>query len=162
MGAGKTTIGVLLAAQLDRQYLDSDDLLTNSQGRTAARIAAEDGITALHAIEAQVTREALTRQDPAVIAAAASVVENEEVRAALAKHTCLWLDADAATLAARHERANHRRSLDEPSATFSEMKRRRDPVYSELALARIDTATTRPEEALANALATLKSRARPA
>ena len=162
MGAGKTTIGVLLAAQLARQYLDSDDLLTNAQGRTAARIAAEDGLTALHAIEARVALEALGQQDPAVIAAAASVVENEEVRAALAKHSCLWFDADAATLAARHERASHRRALDEPSATLRELKRRRDPVYSELALARIDTATTRPEEALATALATLGSRARPA
>lgn len=162
MGAGKSTIGVLLAEHLDQPFYDSDDLLAKATGRTAAQIADDEGLAALHAIEARVVLEALDRQEPAVIAVAASVVEDKAVRAVLARHTCLWFDADAATLAARQERGDHRRSLGDPSAALGELKRHRDPVYAELALVRIDTAITDPDAALAAALGAAGSRSRPA
>lgn len=161
MGSGKTTIGSRLAAQLDRPLIDSDDLVRSTMGRTASQIVAADGLAALHEIEAKVLLDSLDRQDGAVIAAAASVVESPDCRRALANHTCLWFDADAATLATRQMRADHRRPLGDPPEELAELKRRRHPLYAELAAIRIDTAATGRDEALAVALEAAGSRSHP-
>jgi len=157
MGSGKTTIGVRLAANLNRPLIDSDDVVRSMTGRAAAQLVADDGVAALHALEAKILIDSLNRQDPAVIAAAASVIESPECRAALANHTCLWFDADAATLAARQKRAAHRRPFGDPPAALAELKRRRDPRYAQLAVRRIDTAAIDPDGALAAALEALGS-----
>jgi len=152
MGSGKTTIGAGLAEHLRLLFIDSDDVLRSSTGRNAAEIGADDGVDALHAIEAETLLSCLGRHGSSVIAAAASVIESPECRAALADHTCLWFDADAATLAVRQKRAGHRRELDDTEAELAALKRRRDPFYAALALVRIDTAATDPDGALTAAL----------
>jgi len=157
MGSGKTTIGAGLAEHLRLLFIDSDDVLRSSTGRNAAEIGADDGVDALHAIEAETLLSCLGRHGSSVIAAAASVIESPECRAALANHTCLWFDADAATLAARQKRAAHRRPFGDPPAALAELKRRRDPRYAQLAVRRIDTAAIDPDGALAAALEALGS-----
>jgi shikimate kinase len=157
IGVGKTTIGAGLAAHLDLPFIDSDDVLRPSTGRNAAEIAADDGVDALHAIEGETLLSCLGRHGSSVIAAAASVIESPRCRAALADHTCLWFDADAATLAARQKRAEHRRELDDTEAELAALKRRRDPLYASLALVRVDTAATDPDGALAAAREALGS-----
>jgi shikimate kinase len=55
MGAGKTSIGRLVAARLDRELVDGDVVLdTITGGRTAADFAAAEGIDALHEKEARI------------------------------------------------------------------------------------------------------------
>jgi len=152
MGSGKTTIGTRLATQLERPFIDSDDVLRSTTGREAARIARENGVEALHAIEAELLLESLGATRPAVIAAASSAIESELCRAALLHHTCIWFDADPATLASRQHRADHRRTLPNAEADMAALKDRRDPVYGALASARIDTAVVDPDRALLAAL----------
>jgi shikimate kinase len=43
MGTGKSTVGRLLARQLDMQFLDSDHEIETAQGKAVAKIFAEDG-----------------------------------------------------------------------------------------------------------------------
>jgi shikimate kinase len=158
MGSGKTTIGTRLAARIERPFIDSDDVLRSTAGRDAARIAREDGVEALHAAEAELLLDILRGNRPAVIAAAASAVESEPCRRALAHHTCIWFDADPATLASRQHRADHRRTLPNAGDGLAALKPHRDPFYDALALVRIDTAATDPDEAL---LAALEATERP-
>ena len=157
MGAGKTTTGAGLAEHLRIPFIDSDDVLRFSTGRNAAETADGDGVDALHAIEAETLLSCLGRHGSSVIAAAASVIESPRCRAALADHICVWFDADAATLAARQKRAEHRRDLDDAEAELAALKRRRDPFYAALALVRIDTAATDADGALTEALEALGS-----
>ncbi len=152
MGSGKTTIGIRLAARLDRPFVDSDAVLRSTTGRDAAHIAAQNGIAALHAAEAELLLDVLHQKGRVVVAAAASVVESEQCRRTLAEHTCVWLDADAATLASRHHRAEHRRELTDAEEELAAQKRERDPWFAELSALRIDTAVTKPDGALAAAL----------
>lgn len=155
MGSGKTTIGTRLAIQLERPFVDSDDVLRSTTGRDAAQIAREEGVEALHAIKAEQLLDSLGATRPAVIAAAASAIESELCRAALLHHTCIWFDADPATLASRQHRADHRRTLLNEGG-MAALKRGRDPVYAALASARIDTAATSPDRALSAALSAAK------
>src|SRR5687768_4261670 len=94
MGSGKTSIGRRVAEQLGWPLIDGDDELeARNDGRTAAEIADALGIDALHAMEAEVALEALARPEPAVIGPAASTIENDRVRTALADHWVVWLKA---------------------------------------------------------------------
>ena len=129
MGSGKTTVGRLLAGRLDRPFVDCDAELGHSTGRTAREIAEADGVAALLALEAQVLLDALVRPEPAVIAAAASVVDDERCRRALRSPgiVVVRLRARPDTLAARHAAGSHRRSLGaDPVAGFAAQVRARE------------------------------------
>lgn len=51
MGAGKTTVGRLLAAQLDYQFVDTDDWIVARAGRAIADIFRDDGERAFREME---------------------------------------------------------------------------------------------------------------
>lgn len=63
MGAGKTTIGTLLATRLELPFADSDQVIEQRAGRPVARIFAEDGEPAFRALEHQVIADLLDGPD---------------------------------------------------------------------------------------------------
>lgn len=150
MGVGKTTIGAAVARQLGLALLDSDRQIEALRAQSARAIAAADGVAALHGLEHQVLRAALDQPEPAVVAAAASVADDERSVAALAAHCCVWLRADPELLADRQSSSAHRRSIG-----IDERLRisRRDRVYARLASIVIDTGEMGVEEAVATIVA---------
>ena len=94
MGAGKTSIGTVVAERLGLPLVDGDERLAEmTGGRTAAEISEERGLDALHALEAEIAIAALDAADPAVIGPASSVCESAAVRDALSGHVVIWLSA---------------------------------------------------------------------
>lgn len=117
MGAGKSTVGVRVAAALGREFLDNDALLEHATGMSAADLSARDGIDALHRAEASIMLDALSKQPAAVIAAAASTITDARVRDALHERAWVaWLRADQATLAARLPGSSERPFRDADAA----------------------------------------------
>lgn len=57
MGTGKTTIGKRLAAQLDYDFIDTDDLIEARAGRSIPEIFKDLGETAFREMEAAIVRE---------------------------------------------------------------------------------------------------------
>jgi shikimate kinase len=92
MGAGKTTVGRLLARRLGRPFLDGDQQIEETTGRTGREIAATDGVPALHDLELSFLLQALEDSSGAVVAAAASVVDRPAGRSAIGEATCIWID----------------------------------------------------------------------
>ncbi|MBV8991207.1 MAG: hypothetical protein JO372_21835 [Solirubrobacterales bacterium] len=90
MGVGKSTVGRLLAARLGWDFWDNDEALSATTGTTAAELQLASGADVLHATEGRLLREALSRTEPTVFAAAASVVLDPE---ALAGAVTVWLRA---------------------------------------------------------------------
>lgn len=136
MGSGKTTIGRLLAARLRLPFVDNDAVLEEHAGRTAAEIAGDDGVDALHDREAAVLREALDRTGPAVITAAASTVTYPELRARMhAVAFVVWLTAAPETLARRTDSGSTGRPRLEADqlALAEEQRLARDPLFAEVA-----------------------------
>ncbi len=147
MGAGKSSVGRLLAAWLGRPFVDSDEQIERRAQRSGAEIAAQDGVAALHELEWDVLRRALSDPAPAVIAAAASVVDSDDCMAALAGRFVIWVDAPDPVLAGRLATEPHRRRLGpDPLGALAEQRIRRDPRYAALA-----TLRTSPVESLARA-----------
>ena len=79
MGAGKSTVGRLVADRLNRPLVDSDVVLWRSTGMSAADLAEASGVGRLHEIEALVLERALQRSTGAVITAAASVADDSDL-----------------------------------------------------------------------------------
>ena len=152
MGSGKTTLGRNLAKALGRQFHDSDRSIEARTGRSGREIAAADGVEALHLLESEVLRDALDGGAPAVVAAAASVIEDPVALTALADVFCVWVTADPEILAERSARGSHRRSVGD-----SEHLERRDRLFRAAADVVVDTGALAPEESLALVLKTLKT-----
>jgi shikimate kinase len=91
MGAGKSTVGRILAARLRWPFLDIDSLITAEHGRTVAQIFADHGEEHFRRLEAEAIARVLDplRQDPphtyehAVVAPGGGAIETDAVRALL-------------------------------------------------------------------------------
>ena len=110
----------MVASRLGWAICDSDEEILGTTGRTVARLQAEIGADAMHALEAAQLVFAVGRPGPTVICAAASVVENERCRSALTSPgvATVWLRASAETLAARFRSAEHRPEFGPDPRTF--------------------------------------------
>jgi shikimate kinase len=146
MGSGKTTLGRRLAARTGWPYHDNDALLARATGRTARELALES-TRALRDAEAASLRLAMSEPEPAIVAAAAGVVLDAELRAELPRAgMVVWLHAPPAVLAARAERGTHRPWLDEDAAAwFANAARQREPLYRGVAELEVDTHAEDPE-----------------
>lgn len=150
MGAGKTSVATRLAELLGRPLRDSDRDLEQRFGASAAAQYRQHGVGVLHAREAAVLRDALAQCPPPVIAAAASVVEDPQCRAALADAFVVWLDAPPAELADRLESLaparDHRPHFHPDSDTMlADQYRRRAQRFRQVADLVVDVRDTTPE-----------------
>jgi shikimate kinase len=75
MGAGKTTIGIMLAARLELPFADSDQVIEQRAGRPIPQIFAEDGEPAFRALEHQVIAGLLDGPDM-IIALGGGAIEH--------------------------------------------------------------------------------------
>ena len=83
MGAGKSTVGRILAARLRWPFLDIDSLITTEHGRTVAQIFADHGEEHFRRLEAEATARVLDpahEYNQAVIALGGGAIETETVR----------------------------------------------------------------------------------
>ena len=154
MGAGKTSIGRIVAERLGLPLIDGDERLAEQTGgRTAAEIADEQGIDALHDMEAEIALAALDLADPAVIGPASSVCESAVVRDALVGHHVVWLTAPAEHLADKAVRKSHRPLVHDgdPVELFRQQIATREPLIMALDPLVIDVAST-DDEAAADAI----------
>lgn len=156
MGSGKTTIGARVAAALGWPLRDSDPEIEARVGRTVRELQDAIGVERMHSLEAAHLLESLAGGEPTVIAAAASVIEEEASRDALGAPDVLvvWLRASPSTLGDRFEERRHRPAYGVDRETFlADQARRRDALYEAVADIVVRTDTTSPDEAAARIVA---------
>ncbi len=100
-GVGKSSVGAALAERLGWPLLDTDDLITEREGRTPAQLIVSGREAAFRRIEERVVVEA-ARQVPAVIATGGGTFLSARARRALGEHGFLChLDATPHAIAER-------------------------------------------------------------
>ena len=90
MGAGKTTVGHLLAERVGLPFVDSDRIIEQTSGRSVPQIFAEDGEPAFRALEHQVIAGLLDGPD-LVLALGGGAAEHPRTRERLATAQVVYL-----------------------------------------------------------------------
>src|SRR5690349_14594458 len=95
MGAGKTTVGRLVASRLGVAFLDVDDDIVQTAGKPIPEISIDDGEDAFRARERAAGAGALERFD-GVLALGGGAILADETRRLLADHTVVYLSVEVA------------------------------------------------------------------
>jgi shikimate kinase len=153
MGAGKTTVGRLLARRLKLRFLDSDQEIEERCGVKIPLIFEIEGEAGFRSREAQAIAE-ITELGGVVLATGGGAVLSAANRQRLAAHgTVVYLRAKPEDL---YERVHHDRNRPllataDPLARLRELYTERDPLYGEVAHVVVDTGA-QSVQALARAL----------
>jgi shikimate kinase / 3-dehydroquinate synthase len=130
MGAGKTTLGPDVARRLGRSFVDVDQVIETSTGRTVAEIFA-DGESRFREAEARAVT-ILGVQPRRVFALGGGAIKAERTRELLRKHAItVWLDEDVETCWERVRGSD--RPLAQDEAEFRRLFEERRPLYAEVA-----------------------------
>ncbi|MGI8821474.1 MAG: shikimate kinase [Chthoniobacterales bacterium] len=157
MGAGKSSIGRLLAEQTGLPLRDTDELVRAESGREVAEFIARQGEEEFRALEAALVQK--LENAPGIIATGGGVVLNpESVRKLRGLGTVVYLAAAPDALWERLRGGTGRPLLakPDPRTTFTELLKMREPLYRRLADVTVDTSTLTLEEAAAAVLRTWK------
>lgn len=153
-GAGKSTVGVLLAKRLALGFLDTDLLIQSHAHRSLQAIVDEDGHEALRAVEAEVLR-ALDVRDH-VIATGGSAVYSDAAMAALRRDgVIVHLHVDWPVIERRVTNLGSRGIAKAGDQTLRDVYAEREPLYQRHAEITVDASRLDQEatvEAIVQAL----------
>lgn len=160
MGAGKTTVGKLLARRLKRRFIDADQEIERRCGVRIPVIFDIEGEAGFRGREAQIIAE-LTALDGVVLATGGGAILAAENRQLLASRgTVVYLRAKPADLYQRVRQDKNRPLLaaGAPRARLEELYAQRDPLYRELADLVVETGTQNVQALARELLAKLEER----
>lgn len=155
-GAGKTTVGKLLAKKLDLEFFDSDLVIESKAGKSVSDIFTQDGEPAFRQLEHDTILELLDTND-AVVALGGGSLGNEETRARVKAETVVWL---VAGLAQAVDRVGMNRNrpllLGNVRGQLADLMSAREPLYKEVATVGVDTSKLNPSEVVTEIVAELE------
>jgi shikimate kinase / 3-dehydroquinate synthase len=151
-GAGKTTVGHIIAARLGQPFVDSDVLIEQRLGRKIREIFATEGESYFREVE-HATVADLVRGQEAVIALGGGAVEDPRTRALLRGARVIYLRVDYREAMSRVQGDKNRPMLHRPD--LDQVYKRRLPVYEDLSVLTIDTDGRRPDAIAREVLAEL-------
>ena len=159
MGAGKTTVGRLLAGRWGWPYVDSDTEVEAATGHTVRELFESGGEKAYRPLESAALRAAVASGTPAVIGVAGGAVLDPANRALLeGAGTVVWLRARPSTLAVRAVSGTHRPLIDtDPAGVLERLEAERRPLYEALADVVVDVDDIDAAEVAARVEAALAS-----
>ncbi len=131
-GAGKSTVGVILAKRTSRDFLDTDLLIQTAQGRSLQQIVDTDGYLALRKIEEEVLLGLILHHH--VIATGGSAAYSDAAMSHLkSKGVVVFLNVDIPTLCERLHDFDTRGIAKRPDQSFAELFEERFTLYTKYA-----------------------------
>lgn len=154
-GAGKSTIGVVLAKVLGYQFLDSDLLIQKQENRRLSQIIEEEGYKGFKEVENRVN--ASIDVDNTVIATGGSVVYCEEAMNHLKSvGKVVYLKISLNSLSKRLGNLRGRGVLLKEGQTLEGLYEERTPLYEKYADIVVDEENKNLEESLESVLEALR------
>ena len=135
MGAGKTTVGRLLARRLKRKYYDSDEEIERRCGVRVPVIFDIEGEAGFRAREAQVIKELCALEGIVLATGGGAVLAEANRRRLAACGSVIYLHTRPSQLwqRVRHDRNRPLLATPEPQKRLEELYAERDPLYREIA-----------------------------
>ena len=138
MGAGKTSLGKAVAKLLDVPFLDTDEMIVQSEGMPVSEIFAQKGEEYFRSLETKTVRALGRRQERFVLSVGGGLVMRAENRKLLHEAgLVVYLKAGTETLKERLSKDTQRPLLHQGEGTLEEKITRilseREPFYLEAA-----------------------------
>lgn len=148
-GAGKTTVGGLLAGRLAVSFTDTDAVVEAGAGKPVSEIFIEDGEPAFRELERTAVARALANSD-GIVAVGGGAVLDPRTQGLLAGQPVVYLETGFAAAAKRVGLGQARPLLiGNPRATLKALLDQRLPVYQRLAVVTVGTDERTPEQVAA-------------
>jgi len=135
MGSGKTTVGRLLAKQLGKTFIDSDEEIQKRTGVSIQHIFDVEGEAGFRQREAGIVQE-LLRRNNIVLATGGGAVLDAQNRSMMRENgTVVYLKSGVHDLwqRTRHDRSRPLLQTADPRAKLHELFEHRNPLYTETA-----------------------------
>jgi shikimate kinase len=162
MGAGKSSVGRILATRLGRCFVETDDMITAKEGRPVPEIFAERGEAHFRALEDEAVRLLALKRGDVIATGGGLPCRDGRLEALRALGTVVWLSGAFAPLYERALRGGdrpmlHGKTRDQAEALYEARK----PFYAKADLA-VDTTTLNPDQVASRVAAALAERQRQA
>lgn len=147
MGAGKSSIGRLLAAQLGLEFVDADSEIERAAGATIEEIFDTHGEAFFRSGERRVIARLLGGPVQVIATGGGAFVDPETRRKIKAAGLSIWLKADTETLLKRVSRRGGRPLLKggDPRQVMADLAALRYPTYAEADIT-VETSENPPAE----------------
>ncbi len=162
MGAGKTSVGHLLADKLGYRFFDTDVLIETVAGKTINEIFTEDGEDAFRQLESKVLSE-LSAYRNLTIATGGGIVLRRFNWSYLHHGLIVWLDAPVEVLCDRLQHDTSRPLLKQanPAQVLQKLLDQRRHLYAEADLQIQVSASDTPEQLASRVIAQIPTVLKP-
>ena len=163
MGAGKTTVGRLLARRLKRDFYDSDEEIERRCGVRIPVIFDIEGEAGFRVRESQAIAELCTLEAAVIATGGGAVLAEENRRRIAAAGTVVYLHARPGYLwqRVRHDRNRPLLASPDPQKRLEDLYAERDPLYREVADLVVDTGKQSVQTLARDLLARLEAECKP-
>lgn len=162
MGAGKSSVGRILAARLGRCFVETDEMIAAAEGRPIPEIFAEKGEAHFRALEDEAVRLLALKRGDVIATGGGLPCRDGRLEALRAIGTVVWLSGGFGTLYERALRGGDRPMLSGKTREQAEaLYEARRPFYAKADLA-VDTTGLNPDQVAARVAAALAERQRQA
>ncbi len=144
MGAGKTTVGRLLAKKLGKRFIDSDHEIEARTGASIPWIFEIEGEASFRRREADIIRDLSAQPDIVLATGGGAILDPETRRYLKQRGTVIYLRTSVNSILQRTSMDKNRPLLQtpDPRKKIEELARQREPLYAELADIVVDTGRT--------------------
>jgi shikimate kinase len=152
-GAGKSTIGAMLARRLEISFVDTDKKIATRAGKSISDIFVDDGESAFRAVEKVVVAEEL-QKDVGVLALGGGAILDAQTQQVIelvkvGGSRVVFLDVSIASAAPRIGfNRNRPLLLGNPRAQWLSLMQARRPIYESLADLVVDTSDQQAEQSV--------------
>jgi len=141
MGAGKTSVGRVLAKRLQKSFYDSDQVIEDRTGVKIPVIFEIEGEAGFRARESTVIDELTALHDIVLATGGGAVLIDANRDRLRSRGTVVYLRANVRDLLnrTRHDKNRPLLQAADPRARLTELYEKRDPLYREVAHLIVDT-----------------------
>lgn len=144
-GSGKSSVALLLASELEMEFIDTDTEIEQREHRSIPEIFANQGEKQFRILEAAIIKSVYQRNDLIVATGGGAVLNPQTQKLIHDKGPVIWLQADAATTVGRIQK-DQSDGLPRPALTDLSLEQeviallqQREPIYKSVSDFQIDT-----------------------
>lgn len=145
-GAGKTTVGQILADKLQMPFIDSDQVIEQESGKSISDIFVQDGESHFRLLEKNTIAKAMHNPE-IVLSIGGGALLDADTRELVKQNVCIWLQAGLSQAVDRvGMNRNRPLLLGNIRGQLADLMTAREPLYLECAKHAVDTNNMTPDQ----------------